>query len=139
MTLRKEPRLPVASLSLVLFLLSCVLGIFILKAAVTKSITLNTSIKEEELNEAITRLTQENARLRNSIEELQIEIRRRAPAADGLTLKGAITAILNERDKSEDRIQIFREELKKTLTLLLNGQFAEAKQQINIFLFTNAK
>lgn len=59
--------------------------------------------------------------------------------ADGLSLKGAITAILNERDKSEDRIQIFREELKKTLTLLLNGQFAEAKQQINIFLFTNAK
>lgn len=98
-----------------------------------------TKSKEEQLSEAIARLTQENAQLRTSIEELQIEIRRRAPAADGLTLKGAITVILNERDKSQDRIQIFRDELKKTLTLLLNGQVAEAKQQMNIFLFTNSK
>ncbi len=106
----------------------------------TKSPTLNsTTNKEEELSEAIARLTQENARLRITIEEIQIEIRRRAPSADGLTLKGAITVILNERDKTQDRIQVFRDELKKTLSLLLNGQVSEAKQQINIFLFTNSK
>lgn len=93
--------------------------------------------KEKELNEAIKRLTQENANLRLLIEDTQIEIRRRAPNADGLTIKGSITSILNDRDKAESRIQFFREELKKTLSLLLNGQIVDAKQRLNLFLFTN--
>jgi hypothetical protein len=93
----------------------------------------------EEINQAISRLSQENARLRETIEEMQVEIRRRAPNADGLSLKGAISAILNDRDKAESRIQVFRDELKKTLTLLYDGRIAEVKQQINVFLFTNPK
>jgi hypothetical protein len=95
--------------------------------------------KEQELNEAIKRLTQENANLRLLIEDTQIEIRRRAPSADGLTIKGSIVAVLNERDKAESRIQIFRDELKKVLTLLLNNRIVDAKQQLNLFLFTNPK
>jgi len=93
----------------------------------------------DELNQAIARLSQENARLRSTIEEMQIEIRRRAPNADGLSLKGAISVVLNDRDKAEDRIQVFRNELKKTLTMLFDGRIAEVKQQINVFLFTNPK
>lgn len=93
--------------------------------------------KEKELNEAIKRLTQENANLRLLIEDTQIEIRRRAPNADGLSIKGSIVAVLNERDKAENRIQVFRDELKKTLSLLLNGQIVDAKQRLNLFLFTN--
>jgi hypothetical protein len=89
------------------------------------------------LNRAIARLTEENARYRRKIEEAEVIIRRRSPNADGLTLKGAIKTILDDRDGYSDRIRTLRMEFKKALDLLKVDNFIEAKKLISLFLFSN--
>ena len=86
------------------------------------------------LNEVITRLTDENAQHRRRIEELQITIRHRAPNVDGLTLKGALEAILDDRDSHIARAESLEEQLKKVLRLILDHQASKAAKMINSFL-----
>jgi len=91
----------------------------------------------KKLNEVILRLTQENAQSRRRVEEAEAIIRREAPNADGLTLIGAIKVILKDRNIARNRIGIFRDELKKVLRLLAEGQPKEAAREANQFLFNN--
>lgn len=93
----------------------------------------------DKLNEIIERLSSENSQNRKCIETAEAIIRRRAPSADGLSLAGAVETILNERDQNLDRINYYREELKKILTMLLAGKHEDAKKEVNIFLFKNKK
>lgn len=79
----------------------------------------------------------ENSQARCSIEEIKNTIRRRAPNADGLTVPAAINTIIGDRDMARDRIEIFRDELKKVLSLLASGRDKEALAEINHFLYRN--
>lgn len=93
----------------------------------------------ERLSEAVTRLMEENTQLRKKIEDVEIVLRRRAPNAAGLSLKGAANVILNDRDAALARIQVFRDELKKALKKLAGGHVKEVMKEINHFLFHNQK
>lgn len=93
----------------------------------------------KRLQEALLRLQEENAKWREKSEEAQVIIRQRAPNADGLSLKGALTIILNDRDESLDRIQFFRDELSRVLSLLLDDKEEEAKNELNQFLYKNRR
>ena len=66
---------------------------------------------------------------------MNIVVRRRAPDAVGLTQKGTVTTILNERDAFREKLSDNKVKLKKILALLLNGQEQEAKKALNMFLF----
>lgn len=105
-------------------------------------------VKESEmdkLNEALVRLTQENALHRSKTENAYSVIRHRASNADGLTLEAGITSILNEKDKLENRIIFFRDEIRSILNFLLHSEekdekkVAELKKRINQFLVKNPK
>lgn len=95
--------------------------------------------KINNLNQVIDRLIAENARTRQKIEEIEIILRRRATNVAGLKLASAIKNILDDRDKTEDRIQFFREELRKILGMLGDGQAGDAARQITHFLFKNPR
>jgi hypothetical protein len=94
---------------------------------------------DNDLNKALLRLQEENARWRTKVEAAELEIRRRAPNATGLSLKGSLKIILDDRDKHFDRIEFYREELKRILSLLLEEKIDQAKKELNMFLFKNKR
>ena len=79
----------------------------------------------------------ENAQLRRKIEKVQVIIRQRSPNADGLKLEASLKTILNDRDAAQNRIGFYRNQMKKILKILLDGNLDEAKKEINHFLFHN--
>jgi len=91
----------------------------------------------DKLNEALNRLMLENAQLRRKIEKAQVIIRQRSPNADGLKLEASLKTILNDRDAAQNRIGFYRNQMKKILKILLDGNLDEAKKEINHFLFHN--
>lgn len=99
----------------------------------------------DKLNEALLRLTSENAAWRRKIEESEAVLRRRAPEASGLTMKASIITILDERDAARDRVQDFRNELKAILQMMINmddddtKMVNEIRKKINLFLFNNPR
>ncbi len=93
----------------------------------------------ERLNEALARLMTENAGLRRKIEAAEVIIRRRAPNADGLSFSAAMKTILDDRDAASSRVQFFRDQLKKMLKMLAQGQVKEVMKEINHFLFHNQR
>jgi hypothetical protein len=91
----------------------------------------------ELLQSALQRLREENAKWREEMEEVANIIRLRAPSSDGLTIKGAVKSILDERDKNLSRVDFYRSKMKSLMKLLIDGRFDEAKKELNIFLFNN--
>lgn len=93
----------------------------------------------DRLNDTIKRLIEENSHYRKRLEEAQALIRREAPNAAELTLVGSIKVILKDRNKSRNRIGIFRDELKKVLRILAekSGSTKDVIHELNQFLFKN--
>jgi hypothetical protein len=86
------------------------------------------------LEQAVTRLMNENAAYREGQERLQILVRKRAPRADGLTHPEVIRHVLDERDATERVLAEHRETMKKAKASLLAGNTKEAYNTLNLFL-----
>lgn len=99
----------------------------------------------DQLNEALARLTDENAKWRKKFEATSSILRRRSPNAAGLSLEAAVKTILDDRDAANDRVQFFREEIRGILQYLLNSEEEdsrkanELRKRINQFLFNNPR
>lgn len=92
-----------------------------------------------EFNKIIERLMNENTQWRSKVEVAENIIRLRAPTASGLSLVASVKTILDERDHNLDRVQIYRDEMKKILRLLLTKNIDDIKKELNLFLFNNKK
>lgn len=95
--------------------------------------------KIENLNQVVQRLIDENSQLRRKVDEVEVLLRHRAPNASGLKLVASVATLLNDRDRAQDRIGFFRDELKKVQSMLSAKQFKEAIQEISHFLFNNPR
>lgn len=89
----------------------------------------------EQLDQAVNRLTQENARHRETIEEIIRTLRLRGGQdVDGLKPIEALKTILDARDKNLDLLDRFREAIKTTRSLISEGRIRDTLEYIRIFL-----
>ena len=95
--------------------------------------------KIDNLNQVVQRLIDENGQMRQKVEEVEVILRHRASNAAGLSFAASIKTILNDRDEAQDRIQFFRDELKKICEMIVSGQAKDVARRITHFLFNNPR
>ena len=95
--------------------------------------------KQNKIEQALERLQAENAFWRRQTEEVKIILRHRARMADGLTIKGSVKEILNERDEQQRKVSACRVEMQVVLKQLIDGNHEDAIKELNDFLYKKVK